>query len=150
MERADVEAIATYLLTAADGTMPPAKPPPAPLPEAVDPTPATPAPGRIVYVEACAGCHGMQGEGIPNVAPAMKGNTTLALDDPRNLLSAILNGVPTETFTGNQRMYAMPPFAHALSDEQIADLATWIRAEWGGQAAPVTVGQVNALERAVD
>ena len=32
MERADVEAIATYLLTAADGTIPPAKAPPAPLP----------------------------------------------------------------------------------------------------------------------
>jgi mono/diheme cytochrome c family protein len=150
MERADVEAIATYLLTAPDGTMPPAKAPPAPLPEAVDPAPSTPAPGRIVYVEACSGCHGMAGEGIPNVAPAMKGNTTLALDDPRNLLSAILNGVATETFTGNQRMYAMPPFAHALSDEQIAELATWVRAEWGGQAAPVTVGQVNDLERAVD
>ncbi len=150
MERADVEAIATYLLTAPDGTMPPAKAPPAPLPEAVDPAPSTPAPGRIVYVEACAGCHGMAGEGIPNVAPAMKGNTTLALDDPRNLLSAILNGVPTETFTGSQRMYAMPPFAHALSDEQIAGLATWVRAEWGGQAAPVTVDQVAAIARAVD
>src|SRR5690606_10983899 len=58
MELADVEAIATYLLTAPDGAMPPAKEPPAPLPEAVDPAPATPAPGRIVYVEACAGCHG--------------------------------------------------------------------------------------------
>ena len=153
MEHADVEAIATYLLTDGDGALPPPRPAPspAPAPEALEPAPgATPAPGRIVYAGACAGCHGMAGEGIPNVAPAMKGNTTLALADPLNLLSVIVNGIPTRTFAGNQRMYAMPPFARDLSDRQIADLATWLRAEWGDQSETVSVERVAGIERAVD
>ena len=146
MERKDVEAIATYLLTGPDGKVPPPAPPPAPLPVASGEL----APGRVTYVSVCSGCHGVDGEGIPNVAPAMRGNSTLALADPLNLLSVIVNGVPTQSFTGNQRMYAMPPFAHRLEDEDIAELATWLRAEWGGQATPVTAAQVSAIERAVD
>ena len=31
----------------------------------------------------------------------------------------------------------------------IAELVTWIRAEWGGQAVPVSAGQVSAQETAV-
>ncbi|MGO3892591.1 MAG: c-type cytochrome, partial [Paenalcaligenes sp.] len=59
------------------------------------------------------------------------------------------NGIPTQTFTGNQRMYAMPPFSHELSDKEIADLSTWMRAEWGGQASAVTIDQVQGIARAV-
>lgn len=146
MERGDVEAIATYLLTGPDGKVPPPAPVPAPLPEAAGAL----APGRITYVEACAGCHGPAGEGIPNVAPALRGNSTLALADPLNLLTAIVNGVPVQTFTGNQRMYAMPPFAHRLEDAGIAELASWLRAEWGGQATPVSAAEVSAISRPVD
>lgn len=146
MERADVEAIATYLLTGPDGAIPPPAAPPAPLPEAAGAL----AGGRITYIGACAGCHGMEGEGIPNVAPAMRGNSALALAEPRNLLTVIVNGVPTQAFTGNQRMYAMPPFAHVLEDAEIAELAAWLRAEWGGRAAAVTPAEVAAIPRAVD
>jgi len=96
-------------------------------------------------MSACAGCHGAKGEGIPNVAPAMKGNATLAMSDPLNTLTVILNGIPTQTFPGGQRMYAMPPFAHVLSEEEIAELTGWIRAEWGGQGGPVSVEQVRAI-----
>ncbi|MGG4603969.1 cytochrome c [Paenalcaligenes sp. Me131] len=149
MEKDDVTAVATYLLTAPDGSLPPAAAPPMPLPEAEDPAPDSDmAIGRRTYLAACAGCHGSKGEGIPNVAPAMYGNATLAMDSAQDLIRVVLNGIPTQTFTGNQRMYAMPPFAHDLSDEEIADLSTWMRAEWGGQATAVTSDQVQQISRA--
>lgn len=148
MERADVEAIATYLLTAPDGSVPAPSAPPAPMPAVI--SSAGLEGGRVQYLNACAGCHGNAGEGIPNVAPAMRGNATLALADPLNLVTVILNGVPVQTFPGRQRMYGMPPFAHDLTDEQIAELASWIRAEWGGISDPVTASVVAAIPRAVD
>nr|WP_255720422.1 cytochrome c [Acuticoccus kalidii] len=150
MERSDVEAIATYLMTSADGTIPAPANPPDPQPESFQPAADGSDPGRVVFVEACAGCHGMTGEGIPNVAPPMRGNATITLANPLNLLSVIVNGVPDQTFAGNQRMYAMPPFAHSLSDEQIAELATWMRTQWGGHSEPVAVAEVNKLPRPVD
>lgn len=144
MAPSDVDAIATYLLTGTDGKISAPAAPPAPIV-------GTPAPGsdlaagRLVYMSACAGCHGANGEGIPNVAPPMNGNATLAMNDPLNTLTAVLNGIPTQVFPGGQRMYAMPPFAHVLSDTDIAALTTWLRAEWGGQSKAVTVDQVKAI-----
>lgn len=149
MERDDVAAIATYLLTLPDGTVPAASAPPEPLPEAADPE-AGLAAGHALYLSACAGCHGNTGAGIENVAPAMRGNSTLALENPLNLLSVVLNGIPTQAFPSGQRMYAMPPFAHVLSDADIARLASWVRAEWGGIAEPVPAEVVTAIHRTRD
>jgi mono/diheme cytochrome c family protein len=44
----------------------------------------------------------------------------------------------------------MPPFATTLSDADVADVITYIRASWGNQAAPVSelsVGQQRSSTR---
>lgn len=142
MEPADVQSMATYLLTAKDGKIPEPSPPPAPLPQASQ---GDLQPGRWAYMSACAGCHGAEGKGIPNVAPAMLGNAMLAMDSPDNLITVVLHGIETQTFPNGQRMYAMPGFAGRLSSEEIASLATWARAQWGGQSLPVSARQVEQL-----
>lgn len=142
MQPADVDAMATYLMTDKNGKLltPAAKP--QPLPSASE---ARLEPGRFSYMAACAGCHGDQGQGIPNVAPAMNGNTAVMMESPVNLLTAILHGIPTQTFAGNQRMYAMPGFADRMSADEIAVMASWMRAQWGGQNTDVTPAQVKAI-----
>lgn len=151
MEIEDVQAMATYLLTDASGKLVTPQAAPEPSAAAQNPEPDSHLQiGQRTYMAACAGCHGMQGEGIPNVAPAMHGNAILSLDSPHDTISVILNGLPTQSFTGYQRMYAMPPFSHRLSDEDIADLTTWLRAEWGGQTEAVTVDQVRKVSRAIE
>jgi len=145
MQKADVDAIATYLMTDASGNLlAPAKGP-EPLPIASDPALE---PGRLRYMSACASCHGTQGEGIPHVAPPMRGNAALMTEDPTNLLTVILNGVQTQTFAGNERMYAMPGFADRLNADEIAVMATWVRAQWAGQAQAVTADQVHTIMNA--
>ena len=142
MAAEDVDAIATYLMTDEKGQELKAKPAPSALPIASDPSLQ---PGRLSYMSACAACHGVQGEGIPNVAPPMRGNTAVMMEDPSNLLTVILHGVATQTFAGNGRMYAMPGFVDRMSAADIAGLATWMRAEWGAQAQPVTTEQVQKI-----
>ena len=66
------------------------------------------------------------------------------MDSPRTIINVILNGTPTQIFKNGERMYAIPPFAHRPECPRVADLVTWIRAEWGGQTVPVTVEQVSA------
>lgn len=150
MKPEDITAIATYLLTDKDGNLVSPAAPPAPLPQAIAPEDGTPmAAGRLAYMASCAGCHGINGQGIPNVGPAMKDNATLAMDDPQTLIKVVLNGIPTQLFKNGERMYAMPPFAHRMDDAKVAELVSWIRAEWGGQAVPVTARQVSAQETAV-
>lgn len=144
MQAADVDAISTYLMTDKNGKLLTAQPKPAPLPSANEPRLEQ---GRFSYMSACAGCHGAQGEGIPNVAPAMSGNTALLMESPVNLLTAIVHGIPTQTFAGNQRMYAMPGFADRMKSEDIATLANWMRAQWGAQEPTVTAAQVDAIRK---
>ncbi|MDB5532563.1 MAG: gluconate 2-dehydrogenase [Hyphomicrobiales bacterium] len=125
----DLTAMATYLLGDDAG---PAKMP------VTDGKSRGPEAGRRVYVEVCSGCHGSDGEGIPNVSVPMRTNTTLRLASPRNFLQAVLHGLPEQEFPGERRMQPMPGFANKLTDQQITDLTNWMRATWGGQATDVT------------
>ncbi|WP_294109885.1 cytochrome c [Providencia sp.] len=159
MATEDVNAVAIYLLTGEDGQLLGAKPAPQPLPEAqtqqststieltstIENTMET---GRMMYMSTCAGCHGITGEGVPNGIPALKGNAILAMDNPETFINVVLTGIPTTTFPNGQRMYAMPSFADDLNSQEIADLITWARAQWGGQATPVTADQVDKLKKA--
>jgi mono/diheme cytochrome c family protein len=131
----DVAAMTTYLL----GDKPP-------LPA---PTPAAPAAtneaGRTGYVALCAGCHGLEGQGIPNTIVALRGNSTLRLADPRNLIVATLDGIGPQNFPHRMSLPAMPGFADKLNDEQAAVLVNYLRAAWGGQKPDVTAATVRAL-----
>jgi mono/diheme cytochrome c family protein len=118
-------------------------PPPALLPPA--PAIAATSPGRANYVALCAGCHGLDGDGIPNTVVAMRGNTTLRLTDPRNLIVSMLDGMAAQNFPYQQSMQAMPGFADKLSDQQAADLANYLRISFGGQKGDVTPAAVRAL-----
>ena len=136
----DLAAVATYLL--GDNA-----PPPAPQP-AVDPAESTAAAngaGRLSYVALCAGCHGLDGDGVPNTVVSMRANSTLRLVDPRNLIVAMLDGIGAENFPHRASMQAMPGFSDKLSDAEAAALANYLRATWGGQKADVTPAAVSAL-----
>lgn len=133
----DLNAMTTYLL----GDKPLA-------PQALKPVAAAPGQldaGRRHYIAVCAACHGADGGGKPHVAVAMKGNTTLRRADPHNLIAVILDGIAAQHFGAKENMQEMPGFARQLSDQEIAELANFMRMGWGGQAAKVTDLQVKAL-----
>jgi mono/diheme cytochrome c family protein len=102
--------------------------------------------GRQDYLNVCAGCHAPNGEGKPHIAVAMRGNTTLRLEDPRNLLRVIEDGIGEQKFAGFERMQPMPGFADKLSHEQLTDLLNYLRQGWGGQAAELAVSDVQKLQ----
>ncbi|REE21403.1 mono/diheme cytochrome c family protein [Paraburkholderia sp. BL27I4N3] len=133
----DLRAISTYLL----GDQ-------APAPQPLQPVSADAAQleaGRNVYLGVCAGCHGLNGEGKPHVAVPMHGNSTLRQSDAHNLIVAMLDGIGAQDFPGLERMQEMPGFATQLSDMELAQLANYLRATWGGQPADVTADAVKAL-----
>ncbi|GAB1579348.1 c-type cytochrome [Bordetella petrii] len=139
LSREDVTALSTYLL--GDHPPAPARAAPATLEPRVRDS------GKGLYVALCAGCHGFDGQGKPGVAVAMQGNTALRDSNPHNLVAVMLDGIEAQDFPGTAAMQAMPGFAGTLTDAQAADLANYLRAEWGGQAPTVTAESVQALRR---
>ncbi|MEA2957164.1 MAG: hypothetical protein QOJ58_2664, partial [Alphaproteobacteria bacterium] len=109
----DLAAVATYLL--GDNPPPPAPPPAV---GAAESAAAANGAGRMSYVALCAGCHGLDGDGVPNTVVAMRANSTLRLVDPRNLIVAMLDGIGAENFPHRASMQAMPGFSDKLSDAE--------------------------------
>ena len=64
------------------------------------------------------------------------------LGDPASTLRIILEGVQTVTTPRAPNPGSMPAYAKQLSDEEIADVANYIRNSWGNAAPLVTPAQV--------
>ncbi len=133
MSDADIRAIAVYLKDLAAG---------APEPTAVPPPQAQMADGARVYKGACIACHESDGTGSPRIYPPLPGNANLQSADPSSALRIILDGAQTVTTPRAPNTGSMPAYAGKLSDQEIADVATYIRNAWGNAAPAVTPAHV--------
>lgn len=101
--------------------------------------------GQALYVQTCLTCHQADGGGVPNMQPALVG-TQVVLEDPDRLIEAVLLGVggpaPALPSSGEYAM-VMPAAAH-LSDEEVADLLSYIRQAFN-DAGAITPDRVEAV-----
>lgn len=102
------------------------------------------AKGRDLYVANCSACHQANGEGLPGVFPPLKGSGVVNKDDAVKHIHVVLGGMQGGRAGGVVYAAAMPPFAGALSDAEIADIIDYERKSWGNHGTPVTAAQVAA------
>lgn len=103
--------------------------------------------GQLTYEVNCSACHGMQGEGISGMVPAFAGNQGM-LQNPTNMIHAMLRGTRAPHTAERQTAAAMPAFDWKMSDQQVADILNYMRNSWGNQAPEVQVGQVADMRKA--
>lgn len=89
--------------------------------------------GGRVFAQHCAVCHGAEGN------QALASHTAILdgyrrLNDSARMLRAIVNG----------RGY-MPGLGGALTDEEVAAVATYVRNSWSNDHGPVSVEEVEAV-----
>ena len=139
---ADLQAIGVYLqsLGADTAKAAPSRPP------LVSPSPtAKPERSAQLYVKHCSECHGIQGAGVAGAYPPLAHNRAVNLPNSVNLIQTVLYGGFAPSTQGNPRPFGMPPFVLHLSDQDSADLLTFIRSAWGNHGAPVTVQEVTRV-----
>lgn len=100
--------------------------------------------GRDLYLAHCSACHQASGEGVPGVFPPLKGSGVVNKDDAAKHLQMVLNGIQGGKAGGVVYPSAMPSFAAALSDADIADVVDYERSSWGNHGKPVTAAEVAA------
>jgi mono/diheme cytochrome c family protein len=110
----------------------------------------TTQPGGAVYAGACASCHGFDAKGFTPYMPALVGNPVVLDHDPSSLINLMLNGSIPLVAKGTPDAYRMPQFRQELSDQDIADVITFIRNGWGNGATAVTAAQVAKLRKTTD
>jgi len=99
--------------------------------------------GAQLYTDNCSGCHQAQGRGIPGVFPPLAGNGVVVAADPNNILKVVDKGIPARA-----GFVAMPSFATQLTDQQVAEIANYVRTSWGNKAAPNATPEMVAKMRA--
>jgi mono/diheme cytochrome c family protein len=104
---------------------------------------ATKVRGAQLYLANCSGCHQASGRGIPGVFPPLAGNGVVLASDPNDIVKVVDNGVP-----GRNQYVAMPAFKVQLTEDQVADIANYVRTSWGNRAAPNTTPQLVGKLRA--
>jgi len=138
---ADAQAVAAYLKSLpATAPAPEGRsgPPPAALMEQ----------GRELYTQHCALCHQADGAGSGQAWPPLAGNPTVTAPSPANLARVVLEGGYAPATAANPRPHGMPPFGPALSDNDIAALATYVRNSWGNRAGAVQPLEIKRLRDA--
>jgi len=121
------------------------------VPSAADRAFATALPdGEQIYNTRCMSCHQMGGRGVPGTFPPLT-DTEWVTGDKGRLIRLLLHGLtgPIEV-NGTRYSGVMPPWGGALDDQGIADIATYIRTNFGNEASPITTEEVTAVRAATE
>jgi|HigsolmetaAR201D_1030396.scaffolds.fasta_scaffold00346_26 mono/diheme cytochrome c family protein len=108
--------------------------------------------GAQTYYEYCASCHGFDGRGAGvKMLPPLAGNPVVLDPRPESLINLTINGSLRLVTQGQVETFDMPPFYTLLSDQQVADVVTFIRTSWGNspkKAKDVSAEQVAKIRAA--
>lgn len=106
--------------------------------------------GSKVYQSICLTCHQADGLGVQRMNPPLV-KTKWVLGDKKALVKIVLNGLKGGEIEidGDDFHNPMPPQATQLSDQQIADVLTYVRNSFGNRASAVTLAEVKTVRKAI-
>lgn len=107
--------------------------------------------GRELFngIAVCGSCHGSDGAGMPSLGPPLN-QSEWVTENPERLVAIILHGI-SGPITVNGIKYQpsadMPGFYAntQISDQNLADIATYIRHEWENSASAVSADFVKKI-----
>ena len=101
--------------------------------------------GKQVYETFCIACHGANGEGVKGAAPPLAQSEWVSGPADR-IANILLHGLQGK-LTIHQQSYdlVMPPQV-ALNTQQIADVANYVRSQWGNYGETVSKGFIEEVK----
>ena len=102
--------------------------------------------GKLVYLQQCLACHQADAGGVPNMNPPLA-KSKQVVGDKTALIKIVLNGLKGVEIDGDSYNGVMAPHPD-LTDQEIADVLTYVRNTFGNKATAVTAAQVKAVRAA--
>jgi alcohol dehydrogenase (quinone), cytochrome c subunit len=103
--------------------------------------------GSRVYLDNCNACHRSDGSGAIRTFPNLTKNEAVNAKDPISLMHIVLAGSSMPSTQTAPSAFAMPDFGWRLSDEEVADVLSFIRDSWGNHAAAVSRDEVGRVRK---
>ncbi len=104
--------------------------------------------GKLIYASNCLTCHQADGSGVPRMNPPLIKTKWVSGNKTTMIRQALTGSKGTVEIDGDKFSNTMPPFRQ-LSDEQIADVLTYIRNSFSNKAGAVTPSQVKMVRNTV-
>ena len=104
--------------------------------------------GAALYKQYCLTCHQANGRGGPRLNPPLI-KTSYVTGDKKKLINWVLQGsvehadIDGESYSNNM------PAQNYLTDQQIADVLTYVRSSFGNKASAVLPAEVKTVRASI-
>ena len=107
------------------------------------------ATGALDYANNCAACHLSSGMGYTNTFPALAGNPVVNANEPgvADPYHPGRGSIPRDE--GGADLLHDAVLRSRMTDQEVADVVTFIRSSWGNNAPAVDAAQVASLRSAI-
>ncbi len=106
-------------------------------------------PGKSVYDNFCLSCHMGNGLGAPGMNPPLVG-TDWVLGDKERLIKVVLEGLDQSVEIQGE-IYQNVMASHSfLSDQQVADVLTFVRQSFGNDASEIKADEVKKVRNSIN
>lgn len=100
--------------------------------------------GKRVYMQTCFACHQATGLGLPGVFPPLAKSDFLMADKDRSIRAVVKGLTGPITVNGKNFNSVMPPVS--LSEEQVANVLTYVRNSFGNSGDAISVDDVRKVK----
>jgi nitrite reductase (NO-forming) len=100
--------------------------------------------GKLVFMQTCAVCHQTNGQGLPQVFPPLARSDFLMADKARSIRIVLRGMSGPISVNGTTYDSVMPPVVQ-LTDEQVANVLTYVRNSWGNTGDAVSPDEVRLV-----
>jgi mono/diheme cytochrome c family protein len=98
--------------------------------------------GKKVFETYCLPCHQADAKGVPGMNPPLV-KTKWVLGDKKVLVNIILKGLDKEIDINGDTYNNVMPAQSSLTDQEIADVLTYVRNSFGNKASAVSMAEVK-------
>ena len=103
-------------------------------------------PGQEIYTKYCMACHQASGSGVSGMYPTLQ-KTDWVHGDKSRLIGLLLNGQQGEIKVNGQVFRGVMPTHQYLTDEQIANVLTYVRSNFGNTTDAVLPEEVANIRQ---
>ncbi len=101
-------------------------------------------PGKAVYTKYCLACHQSDGSGVPGMHPPL-GPGTWIEKDPKELVAIMMKGLSGKIEVNGEIYKSFMPSHAQLTNEEMADVLTYVRSSFGNNLGPVDAELVKKV-----
>ena len=97
--------------------------------------------GQALFAGTCSTCHQGNGAGLPGVFPPLAKSDWLAAN-PKRAIDVVLHGMSGPVKVNGQDYNSVMPPMSQLTDDEVANILTYVLGSWGNAGGRVTKAEV--------